>query len=275
MKLWVGRLLLVSSAILVIIAISSVMHYPSLHTITTKTYSTTETYDVEEIVTSSTYVTVVQEITLSHLTTRSLYEFSSNFDDELFALGMPVSFETVVETIKKTYSYTTGSYDKSYFTLMNDKINPILVETVLINTQSFFPPWIVIPCIITAIGLVSAFILMKYRTINRSMNDLGVLLLEDKYYCREELIGKKVFNSKAMKIGDVVNVGYSKNGQVALAVQIAKDNVKIISFKQINFIGDIILLSSKAEREKEFKDFKRSRLSEKDDNFLDNFFHAD
>jgi sporulation protein YlmC with PRC-barrel domain len=61
--------------------------------------------------------------------------------------------------------------------------------------------------------------------------------LTQRYYKREELVGKDVYDGEAKKIGSVSDVAYSQEGKVALVVE--KDT---IAFERILKIGDIIIL---------------------------------
>jgi sporulation protein YlmC with PRC-barrel domain len=61
--------------------------------------------------------------------------------------------------------------------------------------------------------------------------------LRKRYYKREELVGKDVYDGRAKKVGPVSDMGYSKDGKVALIV-----GNKTILFEKISKIGDIILL---------------------------------
>jgi sporulation protein YlmC with PRC-barrel domain len=175
----------------------------------------------------------------------------------------PISgtLERVTETIQRTNTYTTTSYRESiYSTLYTDmEYNP--VEIYSVRKQSLLPNWLILPFIVIAVGLISAFLVLRQQRVNRSLTNLGVLLLEDKYFPKEELIEKPVYNSRGMKIGQIIDVGYSINGQVALVVGINKDKEKIIPFTQIEEIGDIVLLSPEAEKLREKTNFKSFRKS--------------
>jgi sporulation protein YlmC with PRC-barrel domain/ribosomal protein L40E len=68
---------------------------------------------------------------------------------------------------------------------------------------------------------------------------LEVRLLAEKYYKREELVGKHVYDAKAKRIGPVSDIAYSKDGKTALIV-----GGTTISFEKISEIGDIIILKA-------------------------------
>jgi sporulation protein YlmC with PRC-barrel domain len=68
--------------------------------------------------------------------------------------------------------------------------------------------------------------------------------LEERFYRREELVGKIVYDSKALRVGEVTDVGYSKEGHVALIVKADGGEEKVIPFTMVEEIGDIILLKS-------------------------------
>jgi len=355
MNLWVGRVLPIFSVVLMTIAVLSASNQPVIESVATKTYSTTEFRVKQDVITSSVYVTLVKEVSSSHLTSLSsavytqvtlkkvylplefkgdyvrvwpleerldglkandlvvvslrrpahiqIFDVSGKvaeiyggtelhhtvrFDCDhvvtieledsrldlnelpqriLVIIGVtrpePGSFEIVVETAKGIYSYTTTSVDVRYLTQARVEARPLLVEDVSIEKQPLLPPWVAFPILVIAIVIVLVGILLRRRPSIRPIDHLGVLLLEDRYYRREELIGKLVYNSKAMRVGEVIDVGYSKDGKVALVARIDKGREKVISFTQIEEIGDIILLSPESEKERESRDFRilRTRQS--------------
>lgn len=73
----------------------------------------------------------------------------------------------------------------------------------------------------------------------------------ERFYRREELVGKVVYDSKAVKVGEVVDVGYSKEGRVALVVKVGGGKEKVIPFTSISEVGDIVLLKPEFEVEGE------------------------
>jgi sporulation protein YlmC with PRC-barrel domain len=75
--------------------------------------------------------------------------------------------------------------------------------------------------------------------------------LEERFYRREELAGRIVYDDKAFRVGEVVDVGYSKDGRVALIVKVEGGEERVIPFTMVREIGDIILLKpTEAEKEK-------------------------
>jgi len=65
--------------------------------------------------------------------------------------------------------------------------------------------------------------------------------MAERFYRREELVGKEVYDTKAMHIGAAKDVAYSKDGKPALIV--TKGNrEEIIPFQDISEIGEIILV---------------------------------
>jgi len=64
----------------------------------------------------------------------------------------------------------------------------------------------------------------------------------EKYYRHKELVGKEVYDSKAKRIGKVCDVGYSKEGKIALIVELNEGKEEIIPFDFISEVGDIVLL---------------------------------
>jgi sporulation protein YlmC with PRC-barrel domain len=77
----------------------------------------------------------------------------------------------------------------------------------------------------------------------------GVVDLGERFYRREELVGKLVYDSKAVKVGEVVDVGYSKEGRVALVVKLGGGKERIIPFTSISEVGDIVILKPETEGE--------------------------
>jgi len=89
------------------------------------------------------------------------------------------------------------------------------------------------------------------------------LLEEEEYFGRDELVGKDVYDAKAKKIGTVADIGYSKEGKIALILRpgtisnvkklsdkdlvlshLAGERFQTILFDRISEIGDIILLKA-------------------------------
>jgi len=64
-----------------------------------------------------------------------------------------------------------------------------------------------------------------------------------KYYVKEELIGKEIFDSRARRVGSVKDMAYSKEGRVALVID-KQGTQPVIPFDLIDRIGDIIILKS-------------------------------
>jgi len=64
-----------------------------------------------------------------------------------------------------------------------------------------------------------------------------------KYYVKEELIGKEIFDSRARRVGLVKDIAYSKEGKVAIVTD-KQQTQPIIPFDFVDQIGDIIILKS-------------------------------
>jgi len=64
-----------------------------------------------------------------------------------------------------------------------------------------------------------------------------------KYYVKEELIGKEIFDSRVRRVGSVKDIAYSKEGKVALVTNQQRKQ-PIIPFDFVDQIGDIITLKS-------------------------------
>ncbi len=86
-------------------------------------------------------------------------------------------------------------------------------------------------------------------------------MLDEKYYRKEDLVGKLVYSSKLLSAGKVADVGYSKSGDIAIIVK-QKNKEKIIPFTGINDIGDIILLLPESESNDESQVTTNQRLEE-------------
>jgi hypothetical protein len=52
-----------------------------------------------------------------------------------------------------------------------------------------------------------------------------------------------------VKVGEVVDVGYSKEGRVALVVKLGGGKERIIPFTSISEVGDIVILKPETEGE--------------------------
>jgi len=70
--------------------------------------------------------------------------------------------------------------------------------------------------------------------------------MQERYYSREQLVGKEVYDSKAERAGSVVDLVYSIEGKPVLVVE--KESRKFfVPFDVVQEIGDKILLKSKVE----------------------------
>jgi len=96
-------------------------------------------------------------------------------------------------------------------------------------------------------------------------------LRREKYHRREELVGKDVYDSKAKKVGTVVDIGYSKEGRTALILRITtagminkslstkelelshlgRGRFETLMFGRVAEIGDIILLKTESKTDTE------------------------
>ena len=65
--------------------------------------------------------------------------------------------------------------------------------------------------------------------------------MTEKYYRREKLVGKEVYDADALHVGTAKDVAYSTDGKTALVVSKGKKE-ETIPFQNISEIGDIILL---------------------------------
>lgn len=65
--------------------------------------------------------------------------------------------------------------------------------------------------------------------------------MTERFYRREELVGKEVYDVKAAHVGTVRDVAYSTGGRTALVVSKEKRE-ETIPFQDISEIGDMILL---------------------------------
>ena len=63
----------------------------------------------------------------------------------------------------------------------------------------------------------------------------------ERFYRREELVGKEVYDAKAMRLGVVKDIAYAKDGRAAL-VAAKDDREEVIPFQEISEIGDIVVL---------------------------------
>jgi sporulation protein YlmC with PRC-barrel domain len=65
--------------------------------------------------------------------------------------------------------------------------------------------------------------------------------MTERFYRREELVGKEVYDAFALHVGTAKDVAYSTDGKTALVVSKGKKE-ETIPFQNISEIGDIILL---------------------------------
>lgn len=63
---------------------------------------------------------------------------------------------------------------------------------------------------------------------------------------------------KALRVGEVTDVGYSKEGRVTLIVKVEGGEERIIPFTMVREIGDIILLKSSIEAKPEIEAIESS-----------------
>jgi len=68
-----------------------------------------------------------------------------------------------------------------------------------------------------------------------------------RFYRREELVGKEVYNIKGTRIGVVWDVMYLKDGTAALIVS-KVNRQEIIPSTEVSEVGDIVLLRSTVAR---------------------------
>ena len=67
-----------------------------------------------------------------------------------------------------------------------------------------------------------------------------------RYYRRDELVRKDVYDVRARKVGSVVDVAFSKEGKTALVLK-KGSNELFVPFDAVQEIGDIILLNLETE----------------------------
>ena len=62
----------------------------------------------------------------------------------------------------------------------------------------------------------------------------------------EEVIGKEVINSDAMKLGVTKDLAWSSDGHLALVIESREDDECFLSFDDIEKIGDVVLVKAKS-----------------------------
>jgi len=67
-------------------------------------------------------------------------------------------------------------------------------------------------------------------------------LSEQKFFRREEIIGKAVVNMNAEKIGEVKDIGYDTNGKMALVIISPQGAEKFYSMEETVAIKDVVLI---------------------------------
>lgn len=68
-----------------------------------------------------------------------------------------------------------------------------------------------------------------------------------RFYRREDLVGKEVYDIKAVRIGVVWDVTYSKDGTGALIVS-KVNRQETIPLTEVSEVGDIVLVKSTTAR---------------------------
>jgi sporulation protein YlmC with PRC-barrel domain len=67
---------------------------------------------------------------------------------------------------------------------------------------------------------------------------------ERKFFRREELEGKEVYDLEAKRIGRVADIGISPSGKLGLVVEVEKGRTEFFEFESVQAIGDIVLIRS-------------------------------
>jgi sporulation protein YlmC with PRC-barrel domain len=63
-----------------------------------------------------------------------------------------------------------------------------------------------------------------------------------KFFRREELDGKEVYDLEARHVGRVVDIGFSPSGEMGLIVEVDKDKTEFFEFTSVHAIRDIVLI---------------------------------
>lgn len=72
------------------------------------------------------------------------------------------------------------------------------------------------------------------------------LVSEKKFFRREDIEGKEVYDLEAKHVGRVVDIGFNPSGEIGLIVEVDKGKTEFFEFTSIHAIRDIVLVKSRA-----------------------------
>jgi sporulation protein YlmC with PRC-barrel domain len=74
--------------------------------------------------------------------------------------------------------------------------------------------------------------------------------MSEKFYKREDLIGKLVVDQEARVLGEVEDLAITENSEVGISVKSDEGDEKMLKLDRIKKIGDVVLLTSEKGAEK-------------------------
>jgi sporulation protein YlmC with PRC-barrel domain len=74
--------------------------------------------------------------------------------------------------------------------------------------------------------------------------------MTDKFYKREDLIGKLVVDQEARVLGEVEDLAITENSEVGISIKSEEDEETMLKLDRIKKIGDVILLTSEKDDKK-------------------------
>jgi sporulation protein YlmC with PRC-barrel domain len=74
--------------------------------------------------------------------------------------------------------------------------------------------------------------------------------MTDKFYKREDLIGKLVVDQEARVLGEVEDLAITEDSEVGISIKSEEGEEKMLKLDRIKKIGDVVLLASEKTAEK-------------------------
>jgi sporulation protein YlmC with PRC-barrel domain len=74
--------------------------------------------------------------------------------------------------------------------------------------------------------------------------------MTDKFYKREDLIGKLVVDQDARVLGEVEDLAITENSEVGISVKSEEGEEEMLKLDRIKKIGDVVLLTSEKEADR-------------------------
>jgi len=71
------------------------------------------------------------------------------------------------------------------------------------------------------------------------------IMSEKKFFRREDISGKEVYDLEAKHVGRVVDIGFNPSGEIGLIIENDKGETEFFDFSTVHAIRDIVLIKSK------------------------------